>query len=56
MDVAKMTRHKLLKSVREVRELFGKPFIKYFWETRNGDGQTELRLFGIEEEILFDRP
>lgn len=28
----------------------------YFWETRNGGGQIELKLFGIEEKILFDRP
>lgn len=55
-DVAKMTRHKLIRSTREVREFFEEPFIMYFRETRNGGGQIELRLFGIEEEILFDRP
>lgn len=56
MDITKMTTHKLIRSNREVRELFGELFIMDFCETLNGGGQIELRLFGIEENILFDRP
>lgn len=51
-----MTRRKLIRSDREARELFGELFIMYFWKTRNGGGQRELKLFGIEKEILFDGP